>query len=511
MAAVMHEASYPPHVDHPSQKSSLAATSSLVSPSLPKPDDLDDPETKLRKIIEKEFGPILINDGEKSVLNQLAFAAWFASKHQVAFRAMDGNLVQYSDEQGVWRKATKHALIKQMAGMLKELADEVKAPELLAKRKNGLLKDLLHLVCACRPFGEPPAPMGHYLPVENGVLDLSGKKVILRNHAPEYWITEKIPFCYNPSAKCERFLNELIRPALSNEDDVNSLQRDLGRQLFAGNDAQTISILHGEGGSGKSVLLSILEFMLGLSRVGHLRSDHLNGRFETHGFHGKSTLVGKDVRPDYLNNQGAAVIKSLTGADRVQTEQKYGGKHDLRGTFFIIITANSRLMIKLQGDQSAWRRRLVVYEFSRKAPEKRIPNFDQVLLQEEGEGILAWLIAGFLAHRQELREHGKLKLTTQQQQRVDDWLMESDALRAFATASIKSGSGTITVEEAWTAFCEFARARKWLIPRKQRFHEDFPEVMYELFGVERDNHIRRLGVEVRGYKGVQFIGEEVQP
>lgn len=471
----------------------------------------DDPQQKLRKIIEDEFGPILINDGEKSVLNQLAFAAWFASKHQVAFRAMDGCLVQYSDHEGVWRKATKHALIKQMAGMLKELADEVKAPELLAKRKNGLLKDLLHLVCACRAFGEPPAPMGKYLPVENGVLDLSGEETALRSYNPEDWFTEKIPFCYNPSAKCERFLTELIRPALSNEDDVNQLQRDLGRQLFAGNDAQTISILHGEGGSGKSVLLSILEFMLGLSRVGHLRSDHLNGRFETHGFHGKSTLVGKDVRPDYLNNQGAAVIKSLTGADRIQTEQKYGGKHDLRGAFFIIITANSRLMIKLQGDQSAWRRRLVVYEFSRQAPEKRIPNFDQVLLQEEGEGILAWLIEGYLAHRKELREHGTLKLTPEQQQRVDDWLMESDALRAFAKENIKAGVGTITVEEVWTSFCEFARRHQWTIPRKQNFHQDFPAVMFEIFGVERDNHIRRNGVEVRGYRSVQFIKEEVQP
>ena len=396
--------------------------------------------------------------------------------------------------------------------MLKEeLADKINIPELLAKRTVGLLTNLLVLVEIVSPFGGPSAPKGAFLPVENGLLDLTGDRPILHPYMPEHWVTEKLPWAYDPDAKCERLLNELLRPALPSEDDLHLIQRDFGRQLFEGNDAQTISVLCGLGGSGKSVFVLIMECMIRPERVGHLRSHHLGGRFETHSFHGKSTLVGKDVRPDYLNNDGASLIKSLTGADRVQTEQKYGGKHDLRGAFYIIITANSRLMIKLQDDPSAWRRRLVVYEFSRQAPEKRIPNFDQVLLQEEGEGILAWLVEGFLAHRKELREHGTLKLTTAQQQRVDDWLMESDAMRAFAKENIKAGVGTITVEEVWTSFCEFAHRRKWTIPRKQNFHQDFPAVMFELFRVERDNHIRRMGVEVRGYKGVQFIKEEVQP
>lgn len=472
------------------------------------PDDLDDPQTKLRNKIVDEFGPILIIDGEKSVLNQLAFAAWFAAKYQVAFRAMDGSLVQYSEEEGIWRKVTKNYLIKQMAAMLKELAEEAKVPELLAKRKNGLLKDLLNLVGACAVFGEPAIPVGSLLPVKNGVLDLSGTEAVLRPYTPKDWFTARIPFVYNPGAKCERFLNELIRPALPDPDDVLLLQRDLGRQLFAGNDAQTIAILQGEGGSGKSVLVSIIEAIIGLSKVGYLRSHQLTGRFETHSLIGKSTLVGKDVLPDYLNNQGAAVIKSLTGADRVQTEQKYGGKHDMRGNFYVIVTTNSRLKIKLNDDLSAWSRRLVVYEFSRKAPDKIIPNFDRVLLNEEGEGILAWLVQGFLAHRKELEEHGTLKLTEAQRKRVDDCLEESDALRVFAKASIEKGMESITVEEIWKSFKKFVQERKWMLPRQQKFHEEFPAVMFKLFGVERSNHIKRDGVEVRGYMGVKFINEE---
>lgn len=81
-------------------------------------------------------------------------------------------------------------------------------------------------------------------------------------------------------------------------------------------------------------------------------------------YQGKSILVGKDVSHDYLLKNGAAMIKSLTGGDWLETEQKYGGKFGMRGTFFVIITANSRLpiAIAINGDASAWRRRLVFEE-----------------------------------------------------------------------------------------------------------------------------------------------------
>lgn len=475
-----------------------------------KTDDPDGLDAKLRNTIEAEFGPLLVTVGNHQSLNQVAFAALFSRKHLVSYKASDDLFLRCSDD-NTWKGVGRGELKKLLASMLKEaLADKVNIPELLAKRTVGLLDNLLKLIEIVNPFGVPAAPKGAFLAVGNGFLNLTTDQPAIRPIMPGDWVTEKLPWAYDPDAKCERFLNELLRPALPSEDDIHLIQRDFGRQLFEGNRAQTVSVLWGLAESGKSVFVLIMEAMIGAGKVAQLRSDQLSGRFEIDGFRGKTTLLGKDVPSDYLDNRGAAVIKSLTGADRIQTEQKFGGKHNIRGTFYVVITTNSRLIIRLSGDVSAWRRRLVVYEFSRQAPEVRIPDFDEVLLKEEGSGILNFLIAGFLAHRQELREHGKMKLTAEQQQRVDDWLMESDALRAFATSSIRAGVGTISVEEVWTAFRSFARKRQWRLPRTQRFHEDFPEVMFELFGVERDNHIRRQGSEVRGYKGVQFIGEEVE-
>jgi P4 family phage/plasmid primase-like protien len=470
----------------------------------PAPDTPPDP-------FEDQFGHLITVDGDKVKLNQPAIAAKFARHMNVRYSQNESQFNEFDGAEGIWKKITRKVAMWLVTVYLETLADTMKVPELLLKRTPALTSGILQFVEGCAPMGAPPPPSAKLMPMANGVLELLTAEPVLREYRQEDFFTYKLSVSYVPRGKCERFLNELIRPALPNPDDLFLLQRDLGRQLFAGNDAQTITILQGEGGSGKSVLISILEAIIGLSKIGYLRSNQLTGRFETHGFIGKSTLVGKDVLPDYLNNQGAAVIKSLTGADRIQTEQKYGGKHDMRGIFYVIITTNGRLTIKLHGDMKAWRRRLVVYEFSRQTPDKIIPNFDKVLLHEEGNAIFSWLVQGYLAHHEELKEHGTLKLTPTQQQRVDDWLEEGDALRVFAKASIQKGVGTITVAEIWDSFIAFAGKRNWRMFGEQKFHEDFKAVMLELFGVAKSNHIRRLGVEVRGYRGVQFIKEEVQP
>ncbi len=500
----------------PSTQPSNKTASSDV-PSLPGgqeiPDDPDTLEQKIASTLSTPSEPVeeylITVDGDKIKLNQPAIAAKFARDMNVRHSENDSQFHKFDSAEGIWNKITRKVAMWLVTVFLKTLADTMKVPELLLKRTPALMNGILQFVEGYAPMGAPPS--AKLVPAANGVVDLSGAEPVLREYRMEDFFTYKLSVSYVPGAKCERFLNELIRPALPDPDDVLLLQRDLGRQLFAGNDAQTIIILQGEGGSGKSVLISIVEAIIGLGKIGYLRSHQLTGRFETHGFIGKSTLVGKDVLPDYLNNQGAAVIKSLTGADRVQTEQKYGGKYDMRGSFYVIITTNGRLTIKLHGDMKAWRRRLVVYEFSRQTPDKIIPNFDQLLLKEEGDGVFSWLVQGCLAHRAELKETGTLKLTAAQQKRVDDWLEESDALRVFAKASIQKGGGTITSQEAFEAFTAFAGERNWRMFGEQKFHENFKAVMSELFSVAKSSHITRMGVDARGYKGVHFIEEEVQP
>ena len=78
---------------------------------------------------------------------------------------------------------------------------------------------------------------------------------------------------------------------------------------------------------------------------------HLNDRFELFRYLKKNLLVGVDVPGQFLSEKGAYVIKGLVGGDWFDAEQKCGtGSFPFQGNFCILITSNSRLQVRLDGD-----------------------------------------------------------------------------------------------------------------------------------------------------------------
>ena len=87
------------------------------------------------------------------------------------------------------------------------------------------------------------------------------------------------------------------------------------------------------------------------------------------------------------------MIKKLTGHDYIPGEVKGVMKEaDVVGDFAMVITCNETLLVRLYGenDVSAWRRRLLLVNFPTPIEAaKRIDNYDDLLIAEEAEGILA--------------------------------------------------------------------------------------------------------------------------
>ena len=96
-----------------------------------------------------------------------------------------------------------------------------------------------------------------------------------------------------------------------------------------------------------------------------------------------------------MSKKGAYVLKALVGGDILDAEQKNGtGNFPLQGNFCVVITSNSRLQVRLDGDIGAWRRRLLIVRFEGPVPKKKIPDFASVLIAQEGSGILNWALQG---------------------------------------------------------------------------------------------------------------------
>jgi P4 family phage/plasmid primase-like protien len=339
--------------------------------------------------------------------------------------------------------------------------------------------------------------------VSTGILDLRGKSPKLLNHDSKYPFKSTPGIRYDKKAKAPKFIGVLLGTALG-ADDINLIQKYFGSILLGPNTSHGILVIRGTPGGGKSTLVSIIEKMLGESKVAHLRTQHLTGRFETSAFIGKRVLVGKDVPGDTLSEKGARLLKSLVGGDLLQAEIKYNPtKQLIRGNYHVVIASNNRLRIALDGDEEAWRRRLLIVDFENEKPERLIPNFAEKLVAEEGSGILNWLIEGALAYRKEMDKRGALALTEKQQQRVATLLHDSDSVLSFMERCVvKNEDADVSGEELLLGYHDQCRKNRWTPVSGHAFQTRLPDLLCQRFMVCRRNDLIRGGKAVRGYKGL---------
>jgi phage/plasmid-associated DNA primase len=200
------------------------------------------------------------------------------------------------------------------------------------------------------------------------------------------------------------------------------------------------------------------------------------------------------------------MLKALVGDDQLETEMKFGGRYRLRGDLQVIITSNSRLKLAVEDDEEAWRRRLLIVEFKRKEAPGRIPNFADVLLEEEGEGILNWMIQGAVDHLAELKKLGDFELTESQRERIDDVLLESKSPDEFVRAGlVKKANADVAVEELTESYFAFCEVRGWQPFTVRQFENAIGELMLRHHTARRRNDIKREGKAVRGFKGVGLM------
>ena len=151
------------------------------------------------------------------------------------------------------------------------------------------------------------------------------------------------PIVFDENAKCERFLNELVYPAVHR--GRRCARAKVFRAVPAGNQSYSADA-HPRRDSerGKTQLANVIQAVVGRENCTQLRTKWLADRFETYRFTKKTLLVGVDVEPDFFSTKGAAVLKGLVGGDWFDAEQKGGtGSFPFQGNFCVIVTSNTQV------------------------------------------------------------------------------------------------------------------------------------------------------------------------
>ena len=222
----------------------------------------------------------------------------------------------------------------------------------------------------------------------------------------------------------------------------------------------------------------------------------------------KTLLIGADVAGDFLNHPAAHFLKKMTGGDIIGIERKYSNAAmSMIGTFPVMMTCNSRLVVRLDGDRGAWMRRLVIGNYKQKEHVKDIPGFAQ---KTDGRRRIRNPQLG--ARGPAAREQGRggqgaeLAMTSKQTKRVSDLLDESEGLRFFIKAHVHADSAfdltTREIIEKYASFCADP-GRCWN-PNLGTITRQLPNVSLQLFGVSSIHSSTRNGKNRRGYRNVIY-------
>ncbi|MDG9723634.1 DNA primase family protein [Streptomyces sp. DH41] len=200
-------------------------------------------------------------------------------------------------------------------------------------------------------------------------------------------------------------------------ETIGFLQLLLGYSVTGDVGAQVLPFLFGPGKNGKSVLLDVLLKLLGdyadAAPPGFLMARPYAGHpADLAELHGRRVIVCGEVRPGDKFDE--ARVKLLTGGDRIKARRMRQDFFSFAPTHKLWLLGNHRPEVDTGG--FAFWRRMRLIPFERVVPDdRRIDNLADVLVGEEGPGILDWLIVGarrYLGGEKDLTGPGRVRVAT---------------------------------------------------------------------------------------------------
>jgi len=456
--------------------------------------------------------PWFISEAGKSVtaLNERFWAGLIKKQHLLLHEPDERRFYRYDDLSGLWLLQS-NALLEQLAcDTVKSETDEDNAQPLYLKHVHihfgrAVVDHLKGMVERRGAFADTPKGIH----VANGYLVLGTESLELHEFSHRHWSRNQSPIAFDPDATCPVFLERLLEPVLD-DDDIELLQYYAGQCLLGRNLTQTILLLHGPGGAGKGSISNILQRVVGEQNCYELRTSHLDERFEIFRYIGKTLLYGADVEPEFLRTDAAHFLKKLVGDDLISPEGKNSNEaFSIRGNFNVLVSCNKRLSVRLSGDVTAWRRRLRIINF-KKPVETRptIVNFDTMLLEKEGAGILNWAIVGAAKVLADKAAHRVRPLSATQQARLEALLGQSDSMRHFLeTRVVRAPGNALEKNDLMEAYADFCGDAGWDPLPELAARKELNNRMLELFGSVERKSAGAKGNQ-RGYSNVAIQGEE---
>jgi putative DNA primase/helicase len=301
----------------------------------------------------------------------------------------------------------------------------------------------------------------------NGTINLATG--LLQESNPDDLLTSHIKTKYNEEAtypKWTQFLKEIFITEDGQPDEslIEFMQKLFGCAVTGLAPRENVfPILYGAGGNGKSTLLKVIQTILG-DDIAYgcdpsflcesKANQHLTSIASTFG---KKLVLSQE--PPAGARLNTSLIKSFSGGDQMTARRMFEDEWQFYPECLLLYSTNEKPEVK-EATQGIWRRvRLIPFLASFTAgTENR--KLAQVLLEEESEGILCWIIAGAKAYLADgLKCPERILTETAKYQNEEDivagWL--DDCCTIYQDTAIKTRASD--VQASFKKWCELNNVR----------------------------------------------------
>ncbi|MFT5005966.1 MAG: putative DNA primase/helicase, partial [Paracoccaceae bacterium] len=228
----------------------------------------------------------------------------------------DASVWQWS-EAGVWKQQDDRAIKKAAQNVIDTEGVDVTAS--LVNGVTDVLKSEIFQPGHQFNQGNPEA-----VNCLNGEIELQEGRWLVRPHCRENYRTTQIPVKYDRGADAplfRAFLEQVFQDDADKADKIKSTLELMGYTLMSHASHEKFVMLIGPGANGKSVLLAVLEGLLGPENVAGVQPSNFENRFQRAHLHQKLANIVTELKQGEVIAD--AELKAITSGEPATVEHKF--------------------------------------------------------------------------------------------------------------------------------------------------------------------------------------------
>jgi len=320
---------------------------------------VDSPEEESQQQAQSDIGLYFDEESKCWVLNANIFARHLNEQYTLAVQA-DSRFYIFRD--GFWQAISDMELKRVLYDYFNGLTDDGWNMGF----ENSYMASLIRIVPRCEDLisGES------YVNLKNGLFCLNEWK--LHPHNPKVFTPTRIELKYraDKKAKCPVFMAFLQDIFNNDESLISIVQELLGYCLSDNSNAHKFVLLYGRGRNGKSVLLDVIEALVGAENTSNITLSGFNRPFElANVVDMRVNISNENMSSSHINMDA---IKAIAAGDRIQINAKFEKPFSHKATTKLLFAINK--LPNTSDSTEGFVDRLVIIPFDKKYVDNPDPN-----------------------------------------------------------------------------------------------------------------------------------------